>query len=321
LLFLYKKSKYFFTKQSIFEKQKFILSIMFAFLLAALPARASEIEPRSYINTPVGINFFIAGYSYLNGSVVTEDSSPIKDAKLAVNAEALTYIRTFDVLGKPAKFTIIMPYSELTGSALFNGISYDRKISGLNDPRFGFSVNFYGAPVLTPQEFASYQQDVIIGASVQISPPLGQYDDTKLVNLGNNRWFVRPDIGISKAWGPVTLEFSTGVFFFTKNNDYLRGKTLEQDPISTAQLHLTYNFSSGAWAALSATYDHGGRTTTNGVSNDDLMNNMRVGATFAYPINRNNSIKLYLTNSLHTSVGINAYLIGVVWQCRWGNGL
>jgi hypothetical protein len=290
-------------------------------LFTSVQSRAGEIEPRSYINTPVGINFLIGGYSYLNGDVVTEDSSPIKDAKLAVNAEVLTYVRTLDVLGKPGKFSVILPYSELSGSAMFRGRLRERTISGLNDPRFGFSINFYGAPALSPQEFANYQQDVIIGASVQVSPPLGQYDAEKLVNLGNNRWFVRPDIGMSKAWGPVMLEFSTGMFFFSKNDDYLNGKTLEQDPISSTQLHVTYNFSSGAWVALSGTYDHGGRTITDGVRDNNLLNNLRAGATLAYPVNRHNSIKLYFSNSLHTSVGISSYLIGIVWQYRWGNGL
>jgi len=56
------------------------------------------------------------------------------------------------------------------------------------------------------QEFSSYQQDLIVGASVQVSAPLGQYDKERLINLGNNRWFVKPDIGVSKAWGDFTLE-------------------------------------------------------------------------------------------------------------------
>ena len=53
-----------------------------------------------------------------------------------------------------------------------------------------FSVNFYGSPALSLEEFTNYQQDLIIGSSIQVSAPLGQYDENKLVNLGNNRWFV-----------------------------------------------------------------------------------------------------------------------------------
>jgi hypothetical protein len=204
---------------------------------------------------------------------------------------------------------------------MFAGQPRERNVSGFNDPLFRFSVNFYGAPALSLEEFANYQQDIIIGASVQVSAPLGQYDKDKLVNLGNNRWFVKPDIGISKAWGAFTLELSSGAFFFSKNDDYLGGKTLKQDPLLTTQVHVTYNVWRGVWAALSWTYDYGGRTTIDGVQSNDIYNNSRLGATLALPVNRNNSIKLFASSSLHTSAGSQFDLLGIVWQYRWGRGL
>ena len=197
----------------------------------------------------------------------------------------------------------------------------ERKVSGFNDPLFRFSVNFYGAPALSLPEFAKYKQDLIIGASLQVSAPLGQYDKDKLVNLGNNRWFAKPDRGISRAWGAFTLELSTGVTFFSKNDDYFGGKTLKQDPLLNTQAHATYNLGRGVWAALSWTYDYGGRTTIDGVRSDALYNNSRLGATLALPVNRNNSIKLAASTSLHTSVGSDFDLVGIVWQYRWGHGL
>lgn len=190
---------------------------------------------------------------------------PITGADLSISTYVFAYVHSLDVLGNSAKFDVIVPYSDLDGSAMLNGQPRERQISGLRDPRFRFSVNFYGAPALSVKEFANYQQDLLIGASVQVSAPLGQYDSSKLVNLGNNRWFIKPDIGISKAWGPLTLELSQGVFFYTKNNDLLNGKTLEQDPLYTTQAHLIYNIAPNAWAALDATYDYDGRTTVNGV--------------------------------------------------------
>ena len=292
-----------------------------ALLFVAAHAHAGEIEPRSYVNTPVGINFLLAGYGYSDGGLSIADSSPIKDAQLKMNTEVLAYARTLDVWGKSGKFDVILPYSQLSGSAMVAGQRRERNVSGLNDPLFRFSVNFYGAPALSLQEFANYKQDVIIGASVQVSAPLGQYDKDKLVNLGNNRWFVKPDIGISKAWGALTLELSTGVRFFSKNDDYFGGTTLEQDPVSSTQLHVTYNFGRGIWAALSGTYDYGGRTTINGMRSDDLQKNSRVGVTLALPVNRNNSIKLYASSSVYTSAGSDYNLVGIVWQYRWGSGL
>jgi hypothetical protein len=291
------------------------------FLFVAVQAHAGEIEPRAYVNTPVGINFLLAGYAYSDGGLSTAGSSPVKDAQLKMNTEVLAYARSFDVWGKSGKFDVIVPYSQLSGSAMVNGQPRDRKVSGFNDPLFRLTVNFYGAPALSLQEFAKYQQDVLIGASVQVSAPLGQYDKEKLVNLGNNRWFIKPDIGISKAWGPLVIELSTGVYFFTNNNDYFGGQTLKQDPISSSQAHVTYNFGHGVWAALSWTYDYGGRTTLDDVPSGDVYNNSRVGATLALPVNRNNSIKLVASSSTHTSVGTDFNLLGILWQYRWGGGL
>jgi hypothetical protein len=296
-------------------------SAVMALLFLAAPIHAGEIEPRSYVNTPIGINFLLAGYAYSNGGLSTPGSSPIKDAQLQMNTFILAYARSLDVWGKSGKIDIILPYSYLTGDAMVAGQPRARDVSGLNDPRFRFSVNFYGAPALSLQEFGKYQQDLIIGASLQVSAPLGQYDRDKLVNLGNNRWFVKPDIGISKAWGPLTMELSTGVFFFSKNGDYFGGKTLEEDPLYSTQLHLTYNLGRGVWVALSGTYDYGGRSTIDGVRSDDLENNSRVGLTLALPVNRENSIKLYVSTGSQTTAGTDYNLFGIIWQYRWGHGL
>jgi len=62
------------------------------------------LEPRSYVNTPVGINFLLAGYGYTQGNVAFEASHPIKDAKVHVNSGVLGYARSLDVWGLSGKF-------------------------------------------------------------------------------------------------------------------------------------------------------------------------------------------------------------------------
>ena len=298
-----------------------VLLGMAAHLFAATHACAGELEPRTYANTPVGLNFLIGSYSYSEGGLSTNASLPIQDAQLRIHTEVLAYARTLDVWGKSGKFDVILPYSQLSGSAMLDGQSRERHVSGLNDPRFRFSVNFYGAPALSMQEFADYRQDLIIGASIQVSAPVGQYDSSKLVNIGNNRWSVKPDIGISRALGPLTVELSAGVTFFTNNEDYLGGNTLEQDPVYSTQAHVIYSFGGGVWGALDGTYDYGGRTTVNGVQNDDVQRNSRAGVTLALPVDRNNSIKLYASTGVSTRTGSDYNLGGIAWQYRWGAGL
>ena len=149
------------TYRDVIERSGAVLA-MIALMFVAAQAHAGEIEPRSYVNTPVGINFLLAGYTYSDGGLATDGSSPIKDAKLKMNTGVLAYARTLGVWGKSGKFDVILPYSQLSGSAMVAGQPRERNVSGLNDPRFRFSVNFYGAPALSLQEFANYHQDLII---------------------------------------------------------------------------------------------------------------------------------------------------------------
>jgi hypothetical protein len=287
------------------------------FVQQATHSSAAELEPRAYVNTPPGINFLIAGYVYSEGGLSTPSASPIKDANLTIHTGVLAYARTLDVWGASGKFDVIVPYADLSGTARVGGKPRERNITGFVDPRFRFSVNFLGAPVLSMEEFATYQPDLLMGASVQVSAPLGQYDSTKLVNLGANRWYIKPDIGISKTWGALTLELSAGVTFYTINDEYYGGKTLQQDPVYSTQAHITYDFGKGLWCALDGTYDYGGRTTVSNVRGDDLQGNSRVGATLALPVNRNNSVKLYTSTSVHTRAGSDYTLGGIAWQLRW----
>jgi hypothetical protein len=288
-----------------------------AVVLAGTPAGGAEIEPRAYMNAPVGMNFLIAGYVYTDGGLSTDPSSPLQEAKLYINTALLAYARALDVWGKSGKIDIIVPFSDLSGNALVNGAPRERQITGFNDPRFRLSVNLYGAPALSRQEYAGYKQDLIVGASLQVSPPLGQYDPDRLVNLGTNRWFFKPEIGISKALGAFTLELSTAVFFYTDNDDYFGGKKLEQDPVYSSQAHLIYSFGRGYWAAVHGAYDVGGRATIDGVEDDDELSNSRVGATLALPVNANNSVKLYASSGTSTRAGTDYDLVGIGWQVRW----
>ena len=171
------------------------------------------------------------------------------------------------------------------------------------------------------KEFTGYQQDMIIGASVQVSAPGGQYDPTRAVNIATNRWSVKPEIGISKALGALTLELSIGGTFYTTNDDYFGGKTLEQDPIYSAQAHVTYHFGGGVWGALNGTWYRGGRTTVDDVRGNDALGNSRAGATLALPVDRQNSIKLHASNGVSTRTGTSFKVAGIAWQHRWGAGL
>jgi hypothetical protein len=285
------------------------------------PAKSQELEARAYSAAPVGLKFFVAGYAYSQGGLSTDPAVPIQDAKLRVHTTVFAYAQVLDLWGKTGKFDVILPYSDLAGSALVVGQPRERNVAGFNDPRFRLSVNFLGAPALSMKEFASHKSDLVAGASIQVSAPVGQYDSSRVVNLGTNRWSVKPDVGFSKPIGPFTADVTAGVTFYGDNSDYFGGKRLEQERIYSVQAHLTYNFGGGVWAGLGGTFYSGGRTTVDGARNDDALKNSRFGAVLSLPIDRNNSLKFNASTGVTTRIGTSFDTVSVAWQYRWGGGL
>jgi hypothetical protein len=289
-------------------------------MVMATAARSQSLEPRAYSNSPVGLNFLVAGYAHTEGKIAFDPTLPIVDAKFDAQTGVLAYARSLDVWGESAKFDVVLPVSSFTGNALVSGQSRQRDVSGFNDPRFRFSVNFYGAPALSVEEFAGYQQDVIVGASVQVSPPLGQYDDSKLINLGDNRWSFKPELGISKAWGPWIAEIAPNATFYTDNSDFNEGNRFAREALYAVEAHLIYTFTPGMWLSLDGTYFSGNRTSLNGVPADNRQENTRAGATFALPVDRSNSLKFYVSGGTSTRTGAYFNAVGLAWQYRWGGG-
>jgi hypothetical protein len=296
-----------------------LLAVLHVFSLRQM-AHAQDLEPRAYAHTPVGLNFLIGGYVYTKGAVGTDPSVPIEDAEVELHSAVLAYVRTLDLWGRSGKIDVIIPYSSADGTAEVFGQGRRRKVSGFNDPRLRFSMLLYGAPALSLEEYRDYKQDVIIGTSFELTPPLGQYDSDKLLNIGTNRWSFKPEVGISKTLGPVTLELATGVRFYTDNTDFLDGRTLEVNPLYSVQAHLIYSITPGIWLGLDGLYYTGGRGIIDGRRGESLED-ARIGLTLALPINRYNSVKLYGSTDVYSKTGSKFDVIGIAWQFRWGGGL
>ena len=224
-------------------------------------AWAQDIEPRAFSNAPVGVNFLVVGYAYTRGGLAFDSALPVTNPDLTTSNAVVAYARVFDFWGKSGKFDAIVPYTWLSGTADLLGQPIQRTVDGFGNSLFRVSVNLYGAPALSLKEFASYQQDVIVGVSLQVGAPWSQYDDSRVVNIGTNRWSFKPEVGVSKAMGPWTLELTAAATFFTDNDDFYGGNKRSQDPLYSTQVHAIYNFDSGIWASLDGTYFVGGRTS------------------------------------------------------------
>lgn len=278
-------------------------------------------EPLSYTNAPIGLNFVIMGYTHQWGSALVDPSLPVHNVQAKVDAASLAYSHVIDFWGQSGTLALVVPYAWLTAS----GDVFDQASSvgrtGLSDLTMRLSINLYGAPALALPAFADFHQDTIVGVTLAITAPSGQYDPTKLINIGSNRWSFKPELGLSKALGPWTFEAAVGATFFTRNDEFFGNAVRQQKPLFSIQGHAIYNFNPRLWAALDGTYYTGGRTRLNGRVDNDLESNSRWGATLAYTLDRHNSLKVYFSSGVSARTGTDFKIIGLGWQVRWGAGL
>jgi hypothetical protein len=288
---------------------------------ASTRARSQTMEPLSYTNSPIGLNFLIAGYSYQTGNVLVDPSLPLKDVHATVDTAVLAYSRVIDFWGQSGSVAMILPYAWLsaTGDVFEQQRVVDR--TGLSDLTLRLSINLFGAPALSLKDFANYHQDTIVGVSLQVTAPSGQYIQSKLVNIGTNRWSAKPEIGVSQAVARWTFEAAAGVTFFTDNDEYFGNNVRHEDALFSVQGHVIYNISRKMWASLDGTYYTGGQTSLNGSLDNDLQANSRWGGTYAYSLAQKSSIKLYFSSGATARTGTDFRIYGIGWQYRWGAGL
>lgn len=297
---------------------KKLAMILFALIAACCAAAsAQEMEPRAYSRAPVGTQFVLLTYAYQSGDVLTDSSLPLRDVKVKLSSGSLAYGRTFGLAGRQAGVSFFLPY--IKGNA--SGTVFEEQLkvtrSGLGDLRVRLMINLIGAPALSPKEFAAYKPRTVVGASVTVIAPTGQYDPRRLVTLSSNRWAFKPEVGVSKPAGRWTVEAAGGAWLFTANNNFFGGQRREQQPLISLQSNLIYTLRRRMWVSVSASYFSGGRTIVNGVVNADRQGNSRVGATVSIPLNQQQSIKVAVAKGLTTQIGGHLSTVAVAWQYTW----
>jgi len=289
----------------------------FALLSMPLCASAQELEPGAYWPIPTGLMIVTLVNSFNWGDLAFDPSAPIDEARAVIDTTAFAFTRAFSLGGRSANAGVMLPVIGGHLEGLYLGEPAEVGRFGLGDPRLRLAMNLYGAPAMMPKAFASYRQRTIVGVSVTVAPPLGHYDSRKLINLGTNRWSVRPEVGVSRAYGRWIVEAMSGVWLFTDNTDFVGGRTRKQDPIVATQVHVTFRFKRSMWLAADANYFTGGQTTIGGKQNLDFQRNSRIGATFSSALDRRQAIRVSMSRGAYTTIGADFISIAVGYNYAW----
>jgi len=286
-------------------------------------ASAQDLEPRRWTHLPIGMNIVGAGYGYTEAKVFFSPVWKITDGTSRINSLGVSAIHTFNLAGKSARVSLALPYLSGRWEGDVDGEYQVIHRHGVGDPRLRLSVNLYGTPALEGSEFAQYRAqhttNTVIGASIAVTMPFGKYCDDCLINVGNNRWSVRPQIGVVHSRGPWSFELTGSLFMFSDNNSFVDDAVLKQKNIYAAQAHVIYDFKPGLWASISTGYGFGGRIRIDELKTRFEVDNWVWAASLGSPIGKAQSLKLtWLSGRTQNLVGRDSDNLLLSWSTRWG---
>ena len=292
---------------------------LLAIMLGQGVAVAQELTPRAYWPMPAGTNALSLGYQRNSGDIVIDPSLPVTGVESRINYFQLAYQRAFGLLGRSASAQLTLPYADGVTEGVVEGEFLRRENTGLTDARLRLSINLSGAPEMDAAGLRALRENPrpIVGASLLVQVPTGDYDGDRVLNLGTNRWAVKPAVGMIVPLHPTWLfEIEVGVWFFGDNDDFL-GETREQDPILSTEIHLIKRIRPGFWASLDANYYTGGETRIGNDFKDDLQRNARGGFTLVFPVWPRHALRASFSTGITTRSGGDYDIIALGYLYVW----
>ena len=285
-------------------------------------SQAQDLAPRAYIIAPVHSNAVTLTWAFYNGGINFNGVVPLTGATGTYSVPSFAYTHAFGFFGRSANISVGLPYGVGNFQGELQGTQHKVYRSGLVDLQVRLSVNLMGGPAMEPQQYAKWKQKMLLGASLKVIAPTGQYDPTKLITWGINRWAFKPEFGYSQRWGHWVLDGYAGVWFFTTNNaffDLPLPRSQSQAPIGSFEGHLSYSFKNPMkWASLDGNFWFGGVGTLNGIPNPETkQTSSRIGGTFALPITNHQSLKFDYSTGTYIRFGGNYNNFSVAWQYSW----
>ncbi|MGC2529576.1 MAG: transporter [Candidatus Acidiferrum sp.] len=283
--------------------------------------RAQDLAPRAYVITPVHSNAITITSAFYDGGLNFNGTIPVSNATGTYDVEILTVYHSLNFFGRSANITASLPYAVGTFQGNLSGQARSLYRSGMLDSTFRFSVNLIGGPAMQPKEMAKWKQKRLLGLSLKMVAPTGQYSGTKLINWGSNRWAFKPELGYSERWGHWLVDGYAGGWFYTTNSASYAGPVTEpqnESPIGSLEGHLSYDVRQRLWVSLDGNFWWGGITSLGGIQNlATKQTGSRLGGTASFPITKHQSIKISYSNGTYIRFGGNYQSVSVAWQYSW----
>ena len=285
---------------------------------------AQDLEPRRWTHLPVDTHTLGVGYAGKDEQIFFNPLVGITNGSSDLNAWLARYSYSFNWSGMTARLDGILPYISGTWRGLVDGEPGQRTVRAGGDPWLRLSVNFYGSPALRGRAFKDFVMDnpvrTTVGASLAVSLPLGGYDQRELINVGRNRYTLRPQMGVLHLRGPWSYELTGSVYIFSDNTDFVESSRLSQDPVFALQAHGTRNFKGNFWLGAGMAYANGGKVSLDGARIDYEVDNVLWNLVGSYRITTNQSVMLaWQQGRTQVDVGTDSDSWLLSWAIAWEN--
>jgi hypothetical protein len=283
---------------------------------------AQDLEPRRWSQLPIGQNFASLTYAHTNGDINVDPTIGIEDATMNVDTALASYIRSFKLANRSARIEVRQAWHNGHWDGTVNGVPTKIERNGISDTIVRVAINLVGPPPLSGKEYGAYraahESETIVGAGIAVHLPTGEYFEDKLINLGNNRFTFRPQLGIQHRHRNWTFEATAMAWIYTDNDEFFGGRRLEQDNFYTLDGTAIYSFNSGIWASASAGIGVGGRSRIDGIVNDDRRKDVGWAIAGGFPISRMLGARVrYFDSDRHNFIGNNSQTFSIGLSASW----
>jgi Putative MetA-pathway of phenol degradation len=281
---------------------------------------------RFYWKGLMGTNAIPLIYNSLGGNANPMDPSHdvIPGSNFTATMTMAGYAKMLPIGKRSAMISFIVPMGRIAGEASLDGVDFSTTARGFGDPMILFDINVIGPKaIMNIPEMIRYKPGFSVDIMGSLAIPIGNYDNTSPINIGQNRWYGRigtPIVWQLGQWIPgkrTTFEMLPAIWMFSDNTDFV-GKTMSTEAMYQIEAHLTRDFMERAWGSLNVVSYSGGKATIDGVEGSAL-NNLGVGATLGYDINENMQLNISYTSTLNDSAPEDLKMDGfrITLLCGW----
>ncbi|WFB37183.1 transporter [Kiritimatiellota bacterium B12222] len=285
--------------------------LLFLGLWTGVFLQAQELTPRRWSHLPVGSQFAGVGAVYTEANIYFDPVLQAEDVKATFETAVVAYTYSFAWLNRTARIDVAQAYQQAEWDGLLEGSPTRVERKGWSDTNVRLALNILGAPPLQGKEFLEYHQQhriqTVVGVGLNVTAPTGQYDADKLLNIGANRWVIRPQLGVVHTRNKWSYELTGAIWFYTDNDEFWMESTREQNPLFALQGHIIYTYRPGVWVAMSAANGQGGESRVNGVAKEDAADNFLYALSAGLPFSRQTGMKVtWIRGETQTDTGADS---------------